>query len=112
MLAHEIRFLKNFTVLLQNFAVLLQIFALLLQIFAPLFGINSTEIDQVQSSIISVYFIRYKNRNGNKTNKNVLTWAKRAMLIIVLSFTYNAPYALHCGRGRIQEYIKSNIFAL
>ena len=44
--------------LLQNFALLLQIFALL-QSFSRLFGINCTEIDQSQSSIISVYIIMY-----------------------------------------------------
>ena len=43
MLANQIRLLQNS--------------ALLLQIFALLFGINYTEIDQSQSSIISVYTI-------------------------------------------------------
>ena len=42
---------------ISKFALLLQIFALL-QIVALLFGINCTEIDQSQSSIISVYIIR------------------------------------------------------
>ena len=62
-LDNQIGLLQNFALLLQNFALLLQIFALLLQIFALLqsfallFGINCTEIDQSQSSIISVYII-------------------------------------------------------
>ena len=43
--------------LFQNFALLLQDFALLLQIFALLFGVDCTELDQSQSSIISVYII-------------------------------------------------------
>ena len=48
--------LTNQIGLLQDFALLLQVFALL-QIFALLFEINCTEIDQSQSSIISVYII-------------------------------------------------------
>ena len=48
--------LQIFSLLLQIFA-LLQVVALLQQIFAPLFGINCTEIDQSQSSIISVYIL-------------------------------------------------------
>ena len=52
MLANQIGLLQNFALLLQNFA--------LLQIFALLFGINCTEIDQLQSSIISVYIINAK----------------------------------------------------
>ena len=54
---NQIRLLQNFALLLQFFALLLQIFALLLHIFALLFGINCTEIDQSQSSIIYVYII-------------------------------------------------------
>ena len=57
MLDNQIGLLQNFALLLQNFALLLQIFTLLLQIFALLFGINCTEIDQSQSSIISLYII-------------------------------------------------------
>ena len=49
--------LHFFALFLQIFALLFQIFALLLQIFALLFGINCTEIDQSQSSIISVCII-------------------------------------------------------
>ena len=49
--------LDNQIGLLQNFALLLQNFALLLQIFTLLFGINCTEIDQSQLSIISLYII-------------------------------------------------------
>ena len=49
--------LQIFALLLQILALLFQIFALLLQIFALMFGINCTEIDQSQSSIISVYII-------------------------------------------------------
>ena len=48
--------LDNQIGLLQKFALLLQIFALL-QIFKLLLGINCTEIDLSQSSIISVNII-------------------------------------------------------
>ena len=71
---NQIRLLQNFALLLQIlhscysfctlvtvFALLLQVFALL-QIFPPLFGINWTEIDQSQSSIIYVYIIDYETK--------------------------------------------------
>ena len=45
---------------------LLQNFALLLQIFALLFEMNCTEIDQSQSSIISVYIIRKTHKQNSK----------------------------------------------
>ena len=52
--------------MLANLISSLQNFALLLQIFALLFGINCTEIDQLQSSIISVYIIRLANTNSQQ----------------------------------------------
>jgi small-conductance mechanosensitive channel len=55
--------LQIFALLLQIFALLLQIFALLLQVFALLFGINCTQINQSQSSIISMYIIIYVMRH-------------------------------------------------
>ena len=68
MLPNQIGLLQNFGMLLQIFALLLQIFALLLQIFALslqifalLFGNNCSEINQSQSSIISVYIITFRN---------------------------------------------------
>ena len=62
MLVSQISLFQNFTLSLQNFALLLQIFALL-------FGINCTEIDQSQSSIISVYIITtVKDKRLQNTN--------------------------------------------
>ena len=49
---------RGFCTVGTDFAHLLQIFALFLPIVALLVGINSTEIDQSQSSIISVYITK------------------------------------------------------